>query len=450
VREIMLAHEELIPLAVVALIALSCGLVFARLRQPAVVGYILAGVVLGPSILGLVENEASIGLLAELGVLLLLFVIGMELSLRSFRRIWKVALATMALQVGGALAAMWLVGEVLGWPLSAVLLLAFVLALSSTAVAVKILEDIGELRTSAGQITVGVLIAQDLAVVPMIQLLDIATAGRFEVLSIARIGLSIVLLLLLILFLSRRERLKLPLPALIDNHVDLLPLLGLVCCFGAATITGLLGLSPAYGAFLAGLTIGNSNLRTGMLHVIMPIQSVLMMVFFLSIGLLIDLSLIWEQKWVVLIMLAMATIGKTAVNLGVLRLLRLPWAQALMAALVLGQVGEFSFLLGGVGFGREVITADEFRLILTVTALSLVISPIWMTSVRRLHRVSAFPRASVRYVLRAAFGRETDWLRRQAMAAARAIIRLTDVVRDLRMPRLGRRRPAGESAPGED
>ena len=429
--------EELIPLAIVALIALSCGLVLARLRQPAVVGYIIAGVVLGPSMLGLVQNEASIGLLAELGVLLLLFVIGMELSLRSFRRIWKIALATMALQVGGALLTMWLVGQVLGWPLSAVLLLAFVLALSSTAVAVKILEEIGELRTCAGQITVGVLIAQDLAVVPMILLLDIATAGRFEMLAVARIVLSVVLLVLLILFLSKRERVKLPLPALIDDHADLLPLLGLVCCFGAATISGLMGLSPAYGAFLAGLTIGNSNLRAGMLAVIMPIQSVLMMVFFLSIGLLINPALIWENKGVIALMLAMATLGKTLVNLGVLRLLRLPWAQALMASLVLAQVGEFSFLLGGVGLRREVITADEFRLILTVTALSLVISPLWLAAARRLHRVAAFPRASVRYVMRIAFGRETAWLRRQAGHLGTGLRRVT-----------GRRRPA-QPAPDE-
>jgi CPA2 family monovalent cation:H+ antiporter-2 len=433
--------DELIPLAVVALIARSCGLGVARRRQPAVIGYIVAGVVLGP-VLGLVTNEASIGLLAELGVLLLLFVIGMELSLRSFRRIWKIALATMALQVSGALIVMWLVGQVLGWPLSAVLLLAFVLALSSTAVAVKILEDIGELRTQTGQIAVGVLIAQDLAVVPMILLLDIATAGQFEPLAIARIALSVVLLVLLILFLSKRERVNLPLPAIVVDHPDLMPLLGLVCCFGAATISGLLGLSPAYGAFLAGLTIGNSNLRSGMLAVIMPIQSVLMMVFFLSVGLLIDPSLIWEHKWVVLIMLAMATVGKTIVNLGVLRLLRLPWAQALMASLVLAQVGEFSFLLGGVGLQREVITSDEFRLILTVTALSLITSPLWLAGARRLHRVAAFPRASVRYVMRIAFGREMHWIRR-AIAGCGAMFR-----RRTAAPATAEKTPEG--APGTD
>jgi CPA2 family monovalent cation:H+ antiporter-2 len=324
----MLAHEQLIPLAVVILVALSCGIIFTRLRQPAVIGYILAGVVLGPAGFSLVSNEENIALLADLGVLMLLFVIGMELSLRAFRRIWKIALATVALQTAGALFVVWFIGQVMGWSTAAVLLLAFVLALSSTAVAVKILEDIGELRTRTGRIAVGILIAQDLAIVPMILLLDIA-AGEFSFLAVARIILSVALLLVLILFLSRRQRVKLPLPAIVAGHADLTPLLGLVCCFGAATISGLLGLSPAYGAFLAGITIGNSNLRVGMLDMVTPIQSILMMVFFLSIGLLIDLSLVWANLGLVVVMLLIATVGKTLVNLAVFAALRLPWAQAL-------------------------------------------------------------------------------------------------------------------------
>ena len=143
----MLAHEQLIPLAVVILVALSCGIFFTRIHQPAVIGYILAGVVLGPAGFGLVRNEENIALLADLGVLLLLFVVGMELSLRAFRRIWRIAVATVVLQTASALLVVWFIGEVMGWQIEAVLLLAFVLALSSTAVAVKILEDIGELRT---------------------------------------------------------------------------------------------------------------------------------------------------------------------------------------------------------------------------------------------------------------------------------------------------------------
>ena len=404
----MLAHEQLIPLAVVILVALSCGVFFTRIRQPAVIGYILAGVVLGPAVFGLVDNEQNITLLADLGVLLLLFVIGMELSLRAFRRIWRIALATVALQTAGALFVVWFIGQVMGWPTTAILLLAFVLALSSTAVAVKILEDIGELRTRTGRVAVGILIAQDLAIVPMILLLDIAALGEFNFLAIGRIVLSVGLLLALILFLSRRRRVNLPLPAIIAGHADLTPLLGLVCCFGAATISGLLGLSPAYGAFLAGLTIGNSNLRVGMLDTVMPIQSILMMVFFLSIGLLIDFSLVWANLGVVVVMLLIATVGKTLVNLAVFAALRLPWAQALLTALVLSQVGEFSFLLGSVGLNRGIIEIEEFRIIITVTALSLAVSPLWMGAVRRLHRVATFQRVSVRYVFRIAFGREAD------------------------------------------
>ncbi len=407
----MLAHDELIPLAIVALAALSCGVVLTRLKQPAVVGYIIAGLVLGPSGLELVENEAGIGLLAELGMLLLLFVIGMELSLRAFRRIWRIAVTTVVLQTAGSLLAIWLIGEVLDWPVGAIILLAFVLALSSTAVAVKMLEDIDELRTRAGRITVGILIAQDLAVVPMILMLDLAAIGEFDIFAVGRIILSVGLLLALILFLSRRQRLNIPLLDTTQGHTDLAPLLALVCCFGAATVSGLLGLSPAYGAFLAGLTIGNSNLRVGMLDVVMPIQSILMMVFFLSVGLLIDLALIWANIGVIIVMLLMVTVGKTAVNLAIFSALRLPWAQALLTALILAQIGEFSFLVGNVGLQRGIIEIEDFRIVLSVTALSLILSPIYMNAIRRLSRAVTYQRASVRYVFRLAFGRETDWIR---------------------------------------
>ncbi|MFQ5972928.1 MAG: cation:proton antiporter [Alphaproteobacteria bacterium] len=424
----MPAYEELIPLAIVALVALICGLTLARLRQPAAVGYIVAGVVLGPSVLGLVENEETVALLAELGVLMLLFVIGMELSLRSFRRIWRIAVGAAALQILGTLSVMLLIGEVLGWPFAVALLLAFAVALSSTAVAIKMLEEVGELRTRTGRIAVGVLIAQDLAVVPMMLALRVVAEGIIDLVAVARIILSIVLLALLILFLSRRRRLTLPVPAVVAGHPDLMPLLGLVVCFGAATLSGLLGLSPAYGAFLAGLTIGNSNLRADMLSSTMPIQAVLIMVFFLSVGLLIDLDLIWQNFGTVLVMLLVVIVLKTVLNVGILGLLGLPWAQALLTGVVLAQVGEFSFLLAGIGLRQEIIEFNDFRLVITVTALSLAISPFWMTSARRLHQVVSYRGASARRILRLVYGREAGWVAALATETGRGIRRL--VARD--------------------
>ena len=442
----MLPNHELLPLTVVVLVALLCGVFFTRLKQPAVVGYIIAGFVLGPSGFGLVENEANIGLLAELGVLLLLFVIGMELSLRAFRQIWKIAVTTVALQTAGATILVWLIGQWQGWPVAAVALLAFVLALSSTAVAVKMLEDIDELRTRTGQITVGILIAQDLAVVPMILLLDVVADGAFSIFAIGRIVLSVGFLLALIIFLSRRQRLNIPFLSRTEGHKDLTPLLGLVCCFGAATVSGLIGLSPAYGAFLAGLTIGNSNLRVGMLDMVMPIQSILMMVFFLSVGLLIDVALIWDNLGIIILMLLIVTVGKTAINLSIFAALRQPWAQALLSALILAQVGEFSFLLGNVGLQKGIISGDEFRVILSVTALSLMISPLYMNAIRRLHRTARYQRASIRYVFRVAFGREADWTRAALRRLAGTRVALPSGIR-----RPGQRRakdPPGDATGG--
>jgi len=141
---------------------------------------------------------------------------------------------------------------------------------------------------------------------------------------------------------------------------------------------------------------------------VMPIQSILMMVFFLSVGLLIDLSLIWDNLGVIILMMLIVTVGKTAINLSIFAALRLPWGQALLSALLLAQVGEFSFLLGNIGLQREIISIEEFRIILSVTALSLVISPLYMNAIRRLSRAASFKRASIRYVLLIAFGREAD------------------------------------------
>ena len=417
----MPAHAELEPLALIALVALLFGLAVSRLRQPAVIGYIAAGVVLGPSVLGLVSNEENVALLAEMGVLLLLFVIGMELSLRSFRRIWKVALATTALQILGALGAMHLFGRILDWPMPATLLLAFVVALSSTAVAIKMLEEVGELRTRTGQIAVGVLIAQDLAVVPMMLTLDVVVSDTLDILTVGRIVLSIGLLAALILFLSRRKRINLPVPEVVANHPDLRPLLALAVCFGAATLSGVTGLSPAYGAFLAGLAIGNSNLRQGLVESTQPIQSVLMMVFFLSVGLLIDIRLIWDNILLVLSMLLVVTVMKTVLNIGILRALRLPWTQAIITGVVLAQVGEFSFLLAGIGVRLDIIDANDFRLVITVTALSLTISPIWLATARRVHRLAAYRSAPVRQVLRLVYGREALWVASRASQTGRGI-----------------------------
>ncbi len=429
-------------LAVVALGALVCGIAMARLKQPAIVGYILAGVILGPSGFGLVENREAVSVLAELGVILLLFLVAMELSLRGFMKVWRVALAAALLQILISVGVMLALSKVFGWSIELAVLLGFVVALSSTAVVVKMLEQINILRTPAGQLVIGILIAQDLAVVPMILTLKALATPTFGTLDILKIISSIALLGTLTLYLSRRKRINLPFGRIVAGQMDLRPLAGLTACFAAAALSGLAGLSPAYGAFLAGLVIGNSNARAMMIRSTRPVQSVLMMVFFLSIGLLIDLGFIWQNIGTVLFLLLLIAVLKTALNIGLLHLLREPWPHAFVAGVMLAQVGEFSFVLGQTAAAGGLIDQPAVRLIVSITALSLLISPIWMIAGRRLMRIILLSVTSLDETIELLAGDDIRRLRTAGRTAG-GIWRLV-----FRLPgRAGRRKPANDPAP---
>ena len=341
-------------------------------------------------------------------MLLLLFLIGMELSLRAFRRVWRLALGVTVLQITASVGVMLLCSRFLGWTLPMAILLGFVVAMSSTAVAVKILESLGELRTRTGRIAVGVLIAQDLAVVPMMLTVNAMGGDGVDWLVVPKVLFSVAFLVGLILYLSGGRKVELPFARLVAGHADLLPLGALAFCFGLAALSGLLGLSAAYGAFLAGLIIGNSTERQPMLAATQPIQSVLMMVFFLSVGLLIDLDYIWANLGVVMLIFAVIAIFKTAVNVAALGLFGQAWNYAFLAGIMIAQVGEFSFLLAVIAVDAGVITADDSRLIVAVTVMSLALSPIWVVTGRRLQRLANFGITEGRELMKLVYGPEVE------------------------------------------
>ena len=377
---------DLTGLALVMGAALLCGLGMRRIGQPPIVGYILAGVLLGPSVLGLVGDRATVGFLAELGVLLLLFLVAMEMSLYAFREVWKVSAGATVLQialgVGLLLPFVWF-GS-LAWSEAAVL--GFVIALSSTAVVIKMLEQANILRQPVGKLVIGVLIAQDLAVVPLMIGVNFLALGRVSGLMALKFVAALAGVGALVWFLARRKRLVIP---FINENTpaELVALGGLALCFGAATLTGVAGLTPALGAFLAGLVIGNSTARHPMILSTRPIQAVLLMVFFLSVGLLIDFEFLAE-RWDVLIVLVLAvTIVKTALNIGILALLREPWPHAFIAGVLLAQIGEFSLVIASTAERGGIITRDLSQTIVAVMAFSLLLAPLWLFATRRLLRV---------------------------------------------------------------
>lgn len=399
---------SLIELVIVASTALALGIALQALRQPAIVGYLFAGVVLGPSGLSLIHDRATVSELAELGVLLLLFVIGLELSLRAFRRVYRVAVLCALFQILIALGGVELLGLVFGWSPLLVVIVAFAMALSSTAVAIKLLDDIGELRSDVGRIAVGVLIAQDLAVVPMLLVVNgLAGEGGFDLSSVLKLLIAVGLLMAMIAYLTRRERLVMPFVRLLDENVELTALTALAFCFGASLLSGAFGLSPAYGAFLAGLWLGNSNARTPVLNAVLPIQGVLLMVFFLSIGLLLDVTFLLGNWLEVVVLLVAVTLLKTGLNVGILRMLGEPWPRAWLAGVTLGQIGEFSFVLVAAGVTAGAVDGEARRLINTVIALSLMTSPFWLFTARRLEGARWRRILTWRDFFRQVYGKET-------------------------------------------
>lgn len=407
-------------LAYVVITALACGMVFAHFKQPPLVGYLLAGVLLGPTGFEVVKSEGLVTSFAEIGVLMLLFIIGMELSVRTLKYTWRLALPAVAMQTIASLLVMLIASFLLGISLSAAILLGFIVALSSTAVAVKLLEELGALRARVGRITVAVLIAQDLAFLPMLLIVENLGSNGFDLAAATQVLISGLLLFALVRLLLQQGRQHLPFYKIIIGHVDLSPLAGLVYCFGASAIMGAIGLSPAYGAFLAGLAIGNSAEREPLLAVVRPIQSVMLMIFFLSIGLLLDLNFVWENLGLVFLLFLIVTLFKSALNIFIFKLLGETWQRAFLSGVIISQLGEFSFLLAASAIAIAAITQEEAKLLISVTVLSLALSPFWLSTARRLKRIAERRLTTLKLVFDATFVGERLLAKRGARWARRS------------------------------
>jgi len=382
--------EEQLPhlllISILALAALSAGLVMVWLKQPPMVGYILAGVALGPAGVGFMPQVDHVPILAEFGVLFLLFVIGMEISLKAFIADLRPAVLTVVGQLAVAFAAMIAFGAMLEWRLEQVVLLTFVLTMSSTAVALKILDDLGELRTELGRLVVAVMIAQDIAIVPMLIVANAFGGGEpFQPVTLLTIALAIGGLAAFIAFFGPTGKLQFPFQKRILGQVELVTLVSLLVCCTLAVLAGVAGMSPFYGAFLAGLMIGKTTLRAEAIKAMEPIQGALMVVFFVAIGLLLDVGFIIENAGMVAVFVLGALIVKSLANVLILRAVGMPWTTAYQAGLIMGQIGEFSFVLAAVGLANQILDPTGYKLAISVIVLSLLFSPLWMRAVRRVH-----------------------------------------------------------------
>lgn len=374
-------------LVVMALAIVILGFFLRLFRQPHVIGYIVAGVLLG--VLGLTTDKEFLSQAGNLGVILLLFFIGMHIDIEKLIRKWRVAILGTAAQILLTLLVVWILGMWLAWPLPRVLLFAFAVSLSSTAVILKILEQWGELETKVGQNVLSILLVQDLAIIPMILILEFAGGNAVDY---ARLALQIVggiLLIGLVSWIVHRRHISIPWVRRLKKDKELKVFLALVLCFGLALLTGLFGLSTALGAFAAGIIVSAAK-ESGWVHDhLEPIHDLLVALFFVYVGTLIDLAFLREHLALVLMLVLAILALNTVLNTAILRLLGDNWRESLYAGALLSQIGEFSFLLATIGLSAGIIAGFGYQLMILAIALTLLVSPLWIQAIKRLLHIDA-------------------------------------------------------------
>ena len=365
-------------LVIIVAAALAVVVVLERVGVPAVAGMIIAGTLIGPVGLGLIDDVHRVDLLAEVGIVLLLFGIGLELSLERMRMLWRLVIFGGTLQVSLTILAVFALAMALGVATNTALLLGFMIAVSSTAIVLRALQARTELDAPHGLLIVGVLVFQDLCVVPMILVLPLL-AGESgsgpDVLLLLVKALAVLVGVLLAAWLAVPRVLHL---VARTRQRNLFVMTVFVICMGTAWLVNLAGISLALGAFLAGLVVSGSDYRTQALSDLLPMREVLTSVFFVSIGMLLDPLEIWARALPVLTLLSGILAGKFVVMFFIAALMGLPTRAAVLSAAGLAQVGEFSFVLmraaEPVGLLPEPLGGD----LLSATILSMLVTPLFL------------------------------------------------------------------------
>jgi CPA2 family monovalent cation:H+ antiporter-2 len=364
-------------LVVVFAVAVVVVPLLQRIRVPSIAGFIFAGVLVGPGALGLVGQAHEVEVLAELGVVLLLFGIGLELSLERLRRLWRPIVVGGTLQVALTAGAAALIAGQAGLATRSAIFVGLMAAVSSTAIVLRGLQARGEVDAPHGRLTLGVLVFQDLCVVPMILAIPLLASGPGDgtrgvaLASLKAVGVLVGVLVGARLLVPRAL-------ALIarTRQRDLFILAVFLVCVGTAWIVSLAGISLALGAFLAGLVVAGSAYRHQALADLIPFREVLTSLFFISVGMLLDPRALWADAGPTLLVVGGVIAGKLALVVVVGVVMRLPLRVSILAGVALAQMGEFSFVLVRAADGTGLLLPSVEKTLTAAAILTMLLTPL--------------------------------------------------------------------------
>jgi CPA2 family monovalent cation:H+ antiporter-2 len=373
---------------IVVIFALSTlvNFLFTKIKIPTIIGYLITGVIAGPNLLAIIELPHEIDLMAEIGVVLLMFTIGLEFSLNHLFKIRRIVFVGGFIQLILTAGVTMFVSRIYGLNWTAAVFIGFITSLSSTAVVLKILQERSELSSNYGRTVLGILIFQDLIIVPFLLFTPLLGSGENN-----NIGSELLLLLLktigIIGFVYIGNKWLMPkllhLIALTKNQ-ELFLMCVLLICLSVALLTSSLGMSLAIGAFLAGLMISETEYSHNAFGHLIPFKNTFSSFFFVSIGMLLNLNFVIENISIVLITVLIVITVKSIIAGGTGFLLGHTFRGTVLVGIALSQVGEFSFILAKIGLDHTIISSYYYHLFLAVAVITMSISPLLIQAGRPL------------------------------------------------------------------
>lgn len=371
-------NQQVINLVIAGFVIMIVGLLVKRIKQPLIIAYILAGVIIGPSGFGMIQDTELINILGELGLILLLFFIGMEISLPNLLRMWKTAFFGVTVQVIASLLIIGIIGWSNEWSINRIITLGFVLALSSSAVIIKLMDDKNELSTAIGQNVLSILIMQDILLVPMLIIIEFL-GGEAPTLSKTLLQiLGSILIIGILIYLLKKKTIKLPFTDKIKGDHEVQVFVAVLFCFGFAIATSFLGLSAALGAFFAGLIVHAADSTEWFHDSLHSFRVAFVSMFFVSIGMMIDLQILIDNYHIVLLLLLSVYITNHLINTLIMYFFCRDWRNSFYGGAMLAQVGELGFMLLASAYMYGVISDYGYQIAILTISLSLLISPIWI------------------------------------------------------------------------
>lgn len=363
-------------IVLILLVSIPIIAIFNRIQLPSIVGFLIAGVILGPSVLKIISNPDQIEVMAEIGVILLLFSVGLEVSLKELIDIKKIVLIGGGLQVLATILLSSIIIYVIGVPAKQAIFFGMLISLSSTVIVLKLLSDKGEIDAPHGKISLGILIFQDLSIVPLFLIVDLL--GTSDQISFGEVSIrlltafgAVAAIILLAKYLSPHvlyRLAKLRMKEIFTVGVLLLLL-------GTAYLTYSLGLSFALGAFIAGLIFSESEYSHQIIADTLPLRDAFNSLFFVSVGLLLNLSFVIENPLIVIASSLGIVLIKALIVFLIVIFLKYPVRIAILVGIGLAQVGEFSFILGEHGFRLNLVPPELFNILISSTIITMILTP---------------------------------------------------------------------------